>query len=104
MTSVRVRIRERDLMIPALRAAARRPDGCITTSDLIKELEDEFQPDGEDASILTNRSDSRFSQIVRNLAKSHKESRTSMYKRGYAVEHEDGFCITELGMAFFGSD
>jgi hypothetical protein len=93
------RIRERDLIIPALRAAAARPNGYISTSDLIQALEDEFQPEGTDAEILDGRQDSYFSQKVRNL-KSHKKSSTSMFARGYAIEEDAGFRITEAGRAF----
>lgn len=93
------RIRERDLVIPALRAAAAKPDGYITTSDLITALEEEFEPAGEDAEILDGRNDSKFSQIVRNL-KSHKNSGTSIFKKGYVVEEGEGLRITDAGRAF----
>src|SRR4051812_12381638 len=93
------RISERAIVIPALRAADRRPDGFISTSELILELEKELRPDGEDAELLKNRADTRFSQIVRNL-KSHRESSTSMFSRGLAVEERDGLRITAKGRAF----
>jgi hypothetical protein len=89
-------------MIPALRCAALRPGGCISTSDLIQELTEEFEPDGEDAVILDDRNDSKFTQIVRNI-KVHWERRTSMFSRGYAVRSEDGLCITEEGRTFLQS-
>jgi len=98
----RGRIRERDLMIPALRAASRRPNGEISTSDLIAELTEEFQPEGEDAAILEGRQDSKFSQIVRNL-KVHSERSTSMFSKGYAERTDDGFRITAAGRAFLAS-
>jgi hypothetical protein len=79
-----------------LRAAARRPDGYISTSELILELEEALRPTGEDAEILRNRADTRFSQIVRNL-KSHRQSSTSMFSRGLAVEEPDGLRITPKG-------
>ena len=96
-----MRIRERDLAIPALRAAAQRPDGYISTADLIHELEAEFQPEGEDAETLEGRQDSRFSQIVRNLV-SHRDSRTSIFAKGYAdyVEEGKGLRITDAGRVF----
>lgn len=99
MPNVRGRIREKDLVVPALRAAARRPGGYISTSDLIKELEEEFAPEGEDAKILDGRQDSKFSQIVRNL-KSHKISSTSMFKKGYAIDEAEGLRITDAGRSF----
>lgn len=99
MSDFRGRIRERDLVIPALRAAASRPAGYISTEDLIKQLEIEFEPQGEDAAILANRNDSKFTQIVRNL-KSHKENSTSMFKKGYAIDEDEGMRITQLGRDF----
>ena len=41
------RVRERDLVIPALRAAAAN-GGEITTTQLIDVLTDEFEPSGTD--------------------------------------------------------
>jgi hypothetical protein len=93
------RISERAIVIPALRAAARRPDGYISTSELILELESALRPTGEDAEILRNRADTRFSQIVRNL-KSHRQSATSMFSKGLAIEEHDGLRITNKGRAF----
>ena len=99
MPEIRGRITERDLVIPALRAAAQRPGGYISTTDLSRELEEYFQPSGEDAAILDGRRDSRFSQIVRNL-KSHKNTRTSMFRAGLATDEPDGLRITDAGRAF----
>lgn len=99
MTNFRGRIRERDLIVPTLRAANSRKNGFIATSDLIDALEAEFQPQGEDAKILDGRNDSKFSQIVRNL-KSHKNSGTSIFKKGYAEEIGDGLRITDAGRSF----
>jgi hypothetical protein len=93
------RISERSIVVPALRAAAQRPDGFISTSELILELEKALRPTGEDAEILRNRADTRFSQIVRNL-KSHRQSSTSVFNRGLAVEERDGLRITPKGRAF----
>jgi hypothetical protein len=78
------RVRERDLIIPALRAAAARPGGYIPTSDLIVVLTEEFQPEGKDAEILNARNDTYFSQKVRNL-KVHWKSSTSIFSRGFAA-------------------
>ncbi len=93
------RIRERDLVVPTLKAAAARHDGYIPTSDLIRELEEEFQPDGQDAEILDGRNDSHFSQKVRNLV-SHRNGASSMFSKGYAEYTGDGITITEDGRTF----
>lgn len=98
MPTFQGRIRERDLVLPALRAAATRSNGYISTTDLISVLEKEFEPRGEDAKLLANRHDSKFSQIVRNL-KSHKTNATSMFKKGYALDETEGLRITDLGRA-----
>ena len=93
------RISEKSIVVPTLRAAALRPGGFISTSELILELEKALRPTGEDAEILTNRTDTRFSQIVRNL-KSHRQSPTSMFSKGLAVDERDGLRITAKGRAF----
>ena len=89
--------RERELIIPALRAAAARPGGYISTADLIPELEVQFQPDGKDAQILSNRHDTHFSQKVRNLI-SHKACSTSMFSKGYAEYTGDGIRVTDFSI------
>lgn len=98
------RIRERDLIIPALRAAAGRPTGEISTSKLIEVLTDEFQPEGLDAQQLDGRNDTYFSQKVRNLI-SHRASSTSMFTHGYATYDPtaESIRITDHGRAFLES-
>ena len=61
------RIPESDLVLPALFFMSMQTDGRISTSKLIKDLEQLFQPTGLDTLILAGRSDTRFSQRVRNL-------------------------------------
>jgi metallophosphoesterase superfamily enzyme len=98
-----VRVKERDLIIPALRAAAASPTGELTTTQLIAILTDEFAPDGQDAEIIDGRHDSYFSQKVRNLV-SHRTTTTSMFTKGYALyhDHNESISITELGKTFLG--
>lgn len=85
-------ITEKELVLPGLYAIWRKPDGRISTSDLIKALEEVLKPSGRDAAILAGRSDSYFSQKVRNL-KSHD----TFEKRGYAKYRDGEFWITPLG-------
>jgi hypothetical protein len=101
MASANSRIGERDVRIPALRAMAAEPHGEIKTSKLIGILEDEFDPAGEDAAILDNRRDTKFSQIVRNLV-SHQGTSTNLFKRGLATYDEANHTlrITDEGRAF----
>jgi len=99
-----VRISERDLHLPTLLLVEKNPE--IRTSELIKELEEIFRPAGEDAEILPGRSDTRFSQLVRNLV-SHK----SLTRLGYVtfIEAEEderqlggSFILTEDGREYLG--
>lgn len=60
---------ESDLVIPALRLLRKNPKG-LHTSELIRKLEETLKPTGHDVELLEGRSDTFFSQKVRNL-KSH---------------------------------
>ena len=86
------RITEQDLILPALFLMSMQPDGIISTSKLIRELEMLMKPTGIDMQILAGRQDTRFSQIVRNL-KSHR----TFEKDGYAENVDRGFRITPIG-------
>ncbi|MCI0564636.1 MAG: hypothetical protein MN733_39715 [Nitrososphaera sp.] len=97
-----IRVRERDLIIPSLRLAANRPNGEITTAELIVELTEMFKPEGEDAEILDGRNDSKFSQKVRNLV-SHRAGQRTMFSLGYAEYIGNGIRITEKGREFVRS-
>lgn len=94
------RVRERDLVIPALRAAAAM-GGEITTTQLIETLTEEFEPSGTDAEILEGRHDTYFSQKVRNLI-SHRDGGSSMFTKGYATYHppSESVAITDAGLKF----
>ena len=98
------RVKESDLVLPALRFMSERQDGFISTTDLIQELEELFNPDGMDAEIIDGRSDTFFSQKVRNLV-SHKNSPSNMMATGYAEHDEEnnGLRITDEGRAFLAS-
>lgn len=90
------RVSEPDLIVPALRAMAARPSGFISTTDLIGELEHIFRPTGKDADIIPERSDTYFSQKVRNLI-SHR----ILTKNGVAKYERQrrGYQITDVGLA-----
>jgi len=55
----------------------------LTTSELITRLTKRLQPTGKDAEIATNRSDTYFSQKVRNLV-SHRNQSTGLVACGIA--------------------
>ena len=86
------RIKEQDLILPALFLMSTQSDGIISTSKLIRQLEALMNPTGGDVEILAGRNDTRFSQIVRNL-KSHN----TFEKDGYAENINRGFRITPKG-------
>ncbi len=92
------RVHETDLVVPALRLMAEQPGGFIATSDLIVELESVFNPAGRDAEIIPGRSDTYFSQKVRNLI-SHRHNENSFIHNGYAEydEQRHGLRITDAG-------
>lgn len=91
-------ITEEQVREAALCALARVPGGFITTEDLISILEGALRPTGDDAKILDNRSDTRFSQKVRNLV-SHRNQSTSLESRGLAIYDvaREGWQITDAG-------
>lgn len=91
------RIEERTLILPALYLIGEHPG--ITTSKLIEQLTEYFQPEGEDAKILAGRRDTKFSQKVRNL-KSHRETNGmqewTVYKNG-------AYTLTDAGRQYLES-
>ena len=97
-----VRITEKELVVPTLQIAAGRPNGEISTSDLIIALTELFEPEGEDAENSPGRNDTRFSQKVRNLI-SHREGINTMFARGYAEYMGDEIKVTEEGRRFVNS-
>ena len=92
-----MRIEEKELILPALYIIKRR--GSATTSDLIEELTIFFNPSGEDAEILSGRSDTKFSQKVRNLV-SHRESNGM---DTYTTFDEGVYGITKQGEAYLNT-
>ena len=98
------RIHEVDVILPTLRLLSEAKDGFLYTSSLVDALEELFQPTGEDAEILQDRNDSKFTQIVRNLV-SHRDTKHSIFSLGFAIYHENanGISITDEGRAFLDS-
>jgi len=92
------RISEAELIRPILVYLASQPNGFATTSDLITHLERQLQPSGEDLEILDGRSDTKFSQKVRNVV-SHRNNPNGIVASGWAVydEQREGLTITPLG-------
>lgn len=89
---VNSRITESELVLPSLYLMTLHPDGCISTSELIRLLTQILKPTGVDAMILNNRNDTYFSQKVRNL-KSHD----TLTRYGYAKYNNGTYSITNAG-------
>ena len=91
---------EADIRNEVLRELASSSTGSLTTTQLIEKLTARLNPTGKDNEILENRSDTHFSQKVRNVV-SHREQSTSIFKQGlayYESENGDGkISITEEG-------
>lgn len=80
------RITESQLVLPALYLMSKSVNGFVSTSDLISGLTEVLHPTGVDAEILSGRSDTYFSQKVRNL-KSHD----TFQRDNYATNVPGGF-------------
>jgi hypothetical protein len=91
-------ISEPELVAPALELLSQQDDGFLRTSDLIGSRAVRFPPHGKDAEIAINRSDTYFSQKVRNLV-SHRYSPNSFIHRGLAEydRRRRGLRITAVG-------
>ena len=88
------RITETELLLPSLLFLMNlEPEKGINTSILITKLTEIFKPTGEDAKILNNRNDTKFSQKVRNL-KAHN----TFERYGYAEYNKGLFNITQTGL------
>lgn len=70
----------------------------LTTSELIGRLSKSLTPAGKDADIMMNRSDTYFSQKVRNLV-SHRSQSTGLKARGLADydKHSESWTLTKAG-------
>ena len=78
------RIREQDTYVPILKLLDEAgSEGFMKTADIIKALEMMMPLTGADAEILAGRSDSRFSQIVRNVV-SHRNTPSNLIGKGWA--------------------
>jgi len=88
-----------DLWKYALLIMSVRPEGEISTSDIIAEMPGYVHLSEEHVTANASRKDSKFSQLVRNL-KSHKNTKTNFIYQGYAQDIPGGFKITRKGLDF----
>jgi len=98
----RNRTRERELIIPSLKILMEygADKQLVPTKLLAKELRQVIELTPADRILLKNRSDDRFSQVIRNLV-SHR----TLEKKGLAVYQidsmsgEQGYKLTDVGVA-----
>jgi BRO family, N-terminal domain len=88
-----------DLWKYALLIMSVRPNGEISTSDMIAEIPSYVRLSEEHIEANASRKDSKFSQLVRNL-KSHKDTKTNFIYQGYAQDVPGGFKISRKGLDF----
>ena len=88
------RISESELVLPSL-FLMYLSKSKISTSKLIVLLTELMKPEGQDVQILANRTDTYFSQKVRNL-KSHN----TLTKYGFAIYSDGGYSITPKGIEY----
>lgn len=90
------RISERELVVPTLRLLDNSNRGWMDTNDIIAGLTELFAPSGQDAEILEGRSDTYFSQKVRNMI-SHRDQPSSFIHNGLASYDRHGLQISDEG-------
>lgn len=93
---------ESDLIIPALVYISSKTEGVLT-SDLIKHLQELLKPEGRDAEIIAGRSDTYFSQKVRNLI-SHRNLVNKNLATYETVGDDNLNKITELGKEYIADN
>ena len=77
------RISKKEILDETLKLLAKQRDKTLTTSELINLLTTEFEPAGKDSEIIQGRSDTYFSQKVRNII-SHRNEDNGIVTRGLA--------------------
>lgn len=98
------KISERDTYFHILDMLDDTPAGFMKTADIIVGLEHRMTLGIDDLMILEGRSDTRFSQIVRNVV-SHRDSPKNLIGLGYAEydKVKRGLRITPLGREAFAN-
>jgi hypothetical protein len=94
--SEKPRISEREMVVPTLRLLDNGNTGWMATSDIIARLTELFAPSGQDAEILEGRSDTYFSQKVRNMI-SHRDQPSNFIHMGLALYERHGLRISDEG-------
>ena len=92
------RISERELVVPTLRLLDDSNREWMVTSDIIARLTELFAASAQDAEILEGRTDTDFSQKVRNMI-SHRDQPSSFIHQGLAHYERHGLRISDQGRA-----
>ena len=92
------RITEAELTLPTVRLLQRKGERWLQVGALVKQLTHLFAPNGRDAQILAGRSDTYFSQKIRNIV-SHRQQSTSFIRHGLAEYSAERLALrlTRLG-------
>lgn len=86
---------ESDLIIPALKLLRAHREG-LTTSEIIEKLTEILKPTGKDLESYEGRTDTIFSQTVRNLISSHR----NLERKGVATFKDGISKITDTGLRY----
>ena len=94
------RYTEEEILCGALKLLDADVEGTMTTSELITALTSHFKPSGKDAMVIDGRSDTYFSQKVRNLV-SHRDGNNGVVTRKLIIydgtSRPGTLTITEIG-------
>lgn len=96
-----VAYKESNIRDESCKEMLRVPRQTLTTSELIQRLSKRLTPTGRDAEVLDNRSDTYFSQKVRNLV-SHRNQSTGLSARGIADydKASESWTLTKIGRSY----
>lgn len=97
------RISERQLILPALYLIFNSPGKKMNTTQLKLQLIDLLKPEGEDTELLDNRTDSKFTQKVRNL-KSHDTIRSLEFTTYEEGVRNSPISITKKGVEYLSEN
>jgi hypothetical protein len=91
------RTSENAMRIAALQVAASKPRGRATTTEIKNEVNQYLSLTAEDlVPSKTRRNEVMYQQIVGNIV-SHRESKNSIFAKGWAIYTGDGIQITDAG-------
>ena len=90
---------ESEIRDNVLLVLSQSPNGSQTTTELIDKLTILMNPVGKDSEIIEGRSDTYFSQKVRNVV-SHRNQGTGLVYQGLVTydQNEERLTITNLGV------